>query len=236
MEKYLTLEETARCLGMSLREASRAIDRAGLKQVYYQCRPCYLRQDILNWLTSEFGSLAADRLTAAEQSNARSVGMDPEQLLITEKLVHRIVLPSRIGTASSMLRTIAEEAVGTYSLYDGKALLNQLKLREEEGSTALRCGVALTHPLDVSQLYVERSLLMLFRPPNPLPFGEESGRLTALFFLLIFPRANEHLHVLARLNRMTRKEDFIQKLLEASNEDEMLDIVEEREREVLKKL
>ncbi len=236
MDDYLSLTDTARCLGMGLREAMREIGRADLKTVMYQGRKCYFRRDIIQWLTKEFGSLAADRLAAAEQSNAETVGINPAALLITDMLFSRISLPYRVGTASSMLRTIASEACRTGSLYDEKALLEQLILREKATSTALRCGAALAHPMDVSRLYVEHSLLMLFRPPHPLPFGEESGRLTALFFLLVFPVANEYLHVLARLNRMLRSQDFIDDLLIARDEEEMLNIIEEREVELLKKL
>lgn len=233
MEKFLSLTDVARCLGMGLREADKVVGRAGLKTVLYQGRKCYLRSDIIDWLTGEFGELAADRLAAAELSNAETVGIDPSALLVTDMLFGRIVLPERVGTASSMLRTIASEAVTTGALYDEKALLEQLNLREQATSTALKCGVALTHPLNVSQLYVEQSLLMLFRPPHALPFGEETGRLTALFFLMVFPAANEHLHVLARLNRMLRSEGFIDRLLTAGHPDEMLQAVEEREREVI---
>jgi nitrogen PTS system EIIA component len=230
MEKYLTLTDVARCLGMSLKEASRVIERAGLKPVHYQGRSCYARRDIVDWLTSQFGELAADRLAAAEQSNAEVMGMDPAELLVTDKLFGNIVLPYRVGTASSMLRTISAEACMTGALYDEKALLEQLIERERESPTALRCGVALTHPLHIHELYVERSLLMLFRPPRPLPFGEESGRLTSLFFLLVFPRANEHLHFLARLTRMLRSGEFIESMLTAGDEKEILDVIEERER------
>lgn len=233
MEKFLSLTDVARCLGMGLREADKSVGRAGLKTVLYQGRKCYLRSDIIDWLTGEFGELAADRLAAAELSNAETVGIDPSAPLVTDMLFGRIVLPERVGTAASMLRTIASEAVTTGALYDEKALLEQLNLREQATSTALRCGVALTHPLNVSQLYVEQSLLMLFRPPHALPFGEETGRLTALFFLMVFPAANEHLHVLARLNRMLRSEGFIDRLLTAGHPDEMLQAVEEREREII---
>ena len=236
MEDFLSLTDTARCLGMSLKEASREIGRADLKTVLYQGRKCYLRTDIIDWLTREFGSLAADRLAAAEHSNAETAGIDPSALLVTEMLFSKIILPYKVGTSSSMLRTIASQACRTGALYDEKALLEQLIQRERATSTALRCGAALTHPLDVSQLYVEHSLLMLFRPPHPLPFGEESGRLTALFFLLVFPVANEHLHILARLNRMLRSQDFIDGLLLAQDEDEILNIIEERETTLLKKL
>jgi len=236
MENYLTLTDTARCLGMGLKEASIEISRAGLKTVMYQGRKCYLRRDIIHWLTEEFGSLAADKLVAAEHSNAENVGIDQGALLVTDMLFHRIILPYRIGTASSMLRTIAAEACQTGALYDEKALLKQLILREQISSTALKCGAALTHPMDVSNLYVEHSLLMLFRPPNPLPFGEENGRLTALFFLMVFPVANEHLHILARLNRMLRSQAFIDDLITAKDEEEMLNCIEERETEILKKL
>jgi PTS system nitrogen regulatory IIA component len=233
MDNYLTLADTARCLGMGLKEATREIGRADLQTVMYQGRKCYLRRDIIQWLTKEFGSLAADRLVAAEQSNAETVGIDPAALLITDMLFSRIILPYRVGTASSMLRTIASEACKTGALYDEKALLEQLTLREQAHSTALRCGAALTHPLDISKLYVEHSMLMLFKPPHPLPFGEESGKLTALFFLLMFPAANEHLHILARLNRMLRSKDFIDSLLVIRDEKEMLDIIEQRETELV---
>lgn len=233
MQEFLSLTDTARCLGMSLKEASREVDRAGLRTVLYQGRKCYLRSDILDWLTREFGRLAADRLAAAEQSNAETIGLDPSELIITDKLFGHIVLPYRIGTASSMLRTMAAEACQTGALYDEKALLDQLGRREEVSSTALRCGVALTHPLNIAELYVEQSLLMLFRPPNPLPFGEESGRLTALFFLLVFPEANEHLHILARLNRMLRSGEFVDDLIHAHDQDAILDILENRETEVV---
>ena len=236
MEDFLSLTDTARCLGMSLKESSREIGRADLKTVLYQGRKCYLRTDIIDWLTREFGSLAADRLTAAEQSNAETAGIDPLALLVTEMLFSKIILPYKVGTASSMLRTIASQACRTGALFDEKALLEQLIQREKTTSTALRCGAALTHPLNVSQLYVEHSILMLFRPPHPLPFGEESGRLTALFFLLVFPVANEHLHILARLNRMLRSKDFIDDLLTAPNEGEILNIIEQRETVLLSKL
>jgi len=233
MEEHLTLTDVARCLGMSLKEASRVVGRAGLDTVHYQGRDCYLRSDILDWLTREFGSLAADRLAAAEQSNAETMGIDPSELLITDRLFGHIILPYRVGTASSMLRTIACEACNTGAIFDEKALLQQLTLREEATSTALKCGVALTHPLDVNRLYVQHSLLMLFRPPHPLPFGEQSGRLTALFFLLVFPEANEHLHVLARLNRMLRSDGFIEGLLTSPDAEDMLDLVEVRENEII---
>ena len=236
MENYLSLTDTARCLGMSLKEASREIGRASLKTVFYQGRKCYLRADIIDWLTREFGSLAADRLAAAEHSNAETAGIDPSALLVTEMLFNRIILPYRVGTAASMLRTIASEACGTGTLYDEKTVLEQLNQRERAASTALRCGVALTHPLDVSKLYVEHGLLMLFRPPHPLPFGEKSGRLTALFFLLVFPAANEHLHILARLSRMLKSQDFIDDLLAAPDEGEMLNTIEQRETALVNKL
>ena len=232
MKTFLTLTDTAKCLGMSLQEASREIGRAGLETVQFQGRKCYLRADILDWLTREFGSLTADRLALAEQSNAETAGIDSKALLMTEMLSGNILLPERVGTRSSMLRLMASEACGTGALYDESALLEQIILREEAASTALRCGAALVHPLDVRKLFVEHSLLMLFRPPHPLPFGEETGRLTSLFFLLVFPSANEHLHMLARLNRMLRLPGFVDDLLSAGGPAEMHDIVKEREREL----
>ncbi len=229
MDKYLTITDVARCMGQNLKEADRIVSKAGLRQVQYQGRMCYLRQEIVHWLSMEFGSLVAERLAAAELSNAEIIGIDPSTLLVTDRLFGHIVFPDRVGTASSMIRIIAQKACETGYLFDEKALRRQLILREEESTTALRCGVALVHPLKVSELYVERSLLMLFRPPHPLPFGEESGRLTALFFLLVFPKANEHLHVLARLMRMLRSSEFVENMIMAQDPNEILKLIEHRE-------
>ncbi len=235
MEDYWTLTETAKSLGMSLKEASRVLDRAGLKPVTHQGRKCYRRSDLMEWLTREFGSLAAERLAAAEHSNAETLGLNPLELTVHDKLYGHVIFPERVGTASSMLRTMAAEACRTGRIFDEKKLLEQLVARERTSPTALRCGVALIHPLDVSSIYMEQGLLMLFKPPHPLPFGEPSGELTGLFFLLAFPEANEHLHILARLSRMLKDRSFIEDMLDADDPAQMLQVIKARERRIVER-
>ncbi len=70
-------------------------------------------------------------------------------------------------------------------------------------------------------------------PPHPIPFGEPSGRLTFPFLPSALPDPHRHIHILARLNRLLRDQEFIESLLESITEEEVINAVEHRELEVI---
>lgn len=234
MSVFLSETDIARFLGQSLPDTRKAIKSSKLKGMNRQGHKVFTREDVLNWLADNFTSLTSERLMMADHSSADSAGLDPLSCGITQLLSEsEVSFPDKTSTRSSVLRFISNKAVERGAVYDAVELLEQLDKREIVVSTALKCGAALIHPLDIRQLYVEKELLLLIIPPRPLPFGEASGRLTSLFFLLLFPDPHRHVHILARLNRLLRSTDFIETILRANSHEEALDIVYRRELEVI---
>lgn len=234
MSVFLSETDIARFLGQSLPDTRKSIKSSKLKGINRQGHKIFPREDVLNWLAENFTSLTSERLMRADHSSADSAGLDPFSCGITQLLSEsEIYFPDKASTRSSVLRFISHKALECGAVYDAAELREQLEQRETVISTALKCGAALIHPLDIRQLYVERELLLLIIPPHPLPFGESRGRLTSLFFLLLFPDPHRHVHILARLNRLLRSNDFIETILTATSHEKALDMVYRRELNVI---
>ncbi|HRY61038.1 MAG TPA: PTS sugar transporter subunit IIA [Candidatus Fermentibacter sp.] len=233
MENFLTAVEVARCLGVSLPEADRILHRSSLKATMVGGQKRYVRDELLHWLESTFGSLTVERLRNVDLSNASNAGLDPSQPFVSRMLEGRIhpMVPAR--TRVSLIRSLADLAVGTGLTYDEHLLAEQIASREDIVSTALPNGVAFPHPRDMRSVYMEDDLLILARTASPVPFGAPGGRLTGIFFLLLLPSPSVHLHVLARLNRMIRDQGLVDALEEAPGETEMLDAVRSAESSLL---
>ncbi len=234
MDNHLTLVEIAQCLGVSIPEADRIIKRSALEASMIGGQKRFRRDAILHWLEGQFGSLTIEKLRNVDLSNASNAGLDPSQPFVTQMLecgnIHPMV-PAR--TRASILRTLSELACATGATYDEHSLLEQLLEREEISSTALPIGIAFPHPRDMRRIYTENDILILARTAGPLPFGAPGGRLTGMFFLLLFPDPSVHLHVLARLNRMLRDPSLVEALEEAAGAFEMLELLRAAEHELL---
>ncbi len=234
MERFLTEKDIAVFLGLSIPDTLKQLKNSGLKTVQKQGRLVYSRSEVINWISSDLSSLTGERLLKAEVSSGGQGGLDSEFCGITQLLSRGgIFFPERISTRSSVFRFLAQTACDLGAAYDSRELREQLEEREKVVSTALKCGAALIHPLDIGKLYLEHELLALMIPPHPVPFGEASGRLTSLFFLLLFPDPHRHVHILARLNRLLRSCEFVNNLLTAQNENEAIETFRVRELEVI---
>lgn len=230
MSVFLSETDIARFLGQSLPDTRKAIKSSKLKGISRQGHKVFHREDVLSWLTESFTSLTSERLMRADISSADGAGIDHLSCGITNLLSRsEICFPHNASTRSSILRYISKKAVDMGAVYDATELREQLEQREMVVSTALKCGAALIHPLDIKQLYVEKELFLLIIPPHPLPFGESKGKLTSLFFLLLFPDPHRHVHILARLTRLLRSNDFVEAILCATSHEEALDIMYRRE-------
>ncbi len=234
MSIFLSETEIARFLGQNLPVTRKALKSSKLKSIQKRGQKVFHRDDVLNWLAEKFTSLTSERLIKADHSSADYGGLDPLSCGVTNLLKSgEISFAEKVSTRSKMLRYIADKAVKCGAVYDATALREQLNNREEVISTALKCGAALVHPFDIKQLYIEKELLLLVIPPHPIPFGESSGRLTSLFFLLLFPDPHRHVHVLARLNRLLRNDTFINNILDSSTTTEVLNILLEHELNII---
>jgi mannitol/fructose-specific phosphotransferase system IIA component (Ntr-type) len=229
MENFLTVVEVARCLGLSIPETEKVLRKSGLRCAFVSGTQRFQRDELLHWLEVHFGSLTVDRLRTVDYSNASTAGLDPSKQYVSGLLEGNIHPMVAARTRSSLLRSLAGLACATGLTWDEAALYDQICEREDAVSTALSNGVAFPHPREIRKIYLEGDVLILARTPSPIPFGAPGGRLSGLFFLLLFPSPSVHLHVLARLSRMVREEALVRKLCDASDEAEMLDAIRSAE-------
>ena len=234
LNRFLSEMDIARFLGESLPGVRKALLGSRLKAVQKQGCMVYNRDDVMNWISENFSSLTTETLMKADMAAADHGGLDPFSCGITRILQGgRVYFPEHISTKPSVFRSLSARAVELGAVYDQAELCEQLEKREQVLSTALRCGAALVHPLEIARLYVENELLLMMIPPHPVPFGESSGRLTSIFCLLLFPDPHRHVHVLARINRLLRDSAFIETLLESMTEDDVINAVRHRELQVI---
>lgn len=234
MNRFLTEVDIAGFLGESLSGVRKSLQDARLKTIQRQGRTVYNRDDVMNWISENFSSLTTERLIKADVAAADHGGLDPSTCGITRLLQGgRVYFPERISTKPAVFRSLSAKAVELGAVYDQTELCEQLESRERVVSTALRCGAALVHPLEIDRMYVENELLLMMIPPHPLPFGEASGRLTSIFFLLLFPDPHKHVHILARINRLLRDNSFIETILGSTTGEEALNALRHRELEVI---
>lgn len=234
MNRFLSEMDIARFLGESLAGVRKALLGSKLKAIQKQGSMVYARDDVMNWISENFSSLTTETLMKADLASADHGGLDPLSCGITQLLEGgRAYFPDHISTKPSVFRSLSARAVELGAVYDQGELCEQLEKRERVLSTALKCGAALVHPLEIARMYVEHELLLMMIPPHPVPFGESSGRLTSIFFLLLFPDPHRHVHVLARINRLLRDSVFIEILLESKTEEEVINAMRHRELQVI---
>ena len=98
--------------------------------------------------------------------------------------VDAIAIPLESRTSNAVIRDMCHLAASTGKLWDESAMAQAVQAREQLLSTALENGVALLHPRRPQPNLLAESFLALGVAPRPLPFGNRSGRMTDLFFLI----------------------------------------------------
>jgi len=105
--------------------------------------------------------------------------------------------------------------------------------REELCTTAIEGCIAIPHPRRPLPYDLADSVLAVARTSRGIVFGALDGKLTDLFFLTASQDDHHHLHLLARLCRMLHEEKWVEQLRHAETADEMVELMKQREQEVL---
>jgi mannitol/fructose-specific phosphotransferase system IIA component (Ntr-type) len=231
MGHFLTVEEVARFLGMGIDDTSRLLGRSSLTAKMVAGVPRYQTEDIYRWMENLVGSSAVDRLREVDIAAARDSGFDPRGPFLSQMLTPgRVFADLPANTKPSLLRHLSRLACSTGVVYDEKGLLDLLEERERTASTAVMDRVAFPHPARMGELYTEADLLLLVRTSRPLPFGAPLGKLTSLFFLLLFRDPVAHIHVLARLAGLLRRGSLAEELVHAETVEDMAFLIETAEK------
>jgi PTS system nitrogen regulatory IIA component len=227
----MDLEELATYLQRDVREVSRMASRGHLpgRKVGGEWR--FARVEINHWLETQMPSYTEKQLTALETRGGR----DPEREPLISVLLSEasMAVPLLATTRGSILRQLVGLAEQSWQVYDPGAILEAIRHREEMGSTALPCGVAIPHPHRPLSNALGESVLAYGRTASPIPFGAEMGGLTDLFFLVCCRDDRTHLRVLARLSRLFLRPGFLDELRDADTPVETWERIAAAERELI---
>lgn len=202
-------------------------DKIPARKVAGQWR--FSRAEIHHWLEDRIG-VSDDEELAHMENVLSQVSTDTDDVHLAELLpATAIAVPLKARTRSSVVTEMAELAASTGLLWDAGKMVEAVQAREAMHPTALENGVALLHPRRPMASILGQALLALGIASNGLPFGDRSGRLTDVFFLICSLDDRGHLRILARLSRLVSQPDFLSALREADTAEEAHRLVSQYE-------
>lgn len=216
--KDLDVDQLATYLHLTPTQVRRLADRDQLpgRRIGGEWR--FSEAEVHNWLEQRIGASNIEELSRVQKvvnrwSDANSSSVDLGLLLHSEA----IEIPLAARTRGSVIRNICKLAERTGLLWDAARMIEAVQAREELHPTALDSGVALLHPRRPQTSILTEPLLALGVTSQALPFGNESGHLTDVFFLICSTDDRVHLQVLAKLSRLLSGTDFLSQLRSCSS-------------------
>jgi PTS system nitrogen regulatory IIA component len=138
-----------------------------------------------------------------------------------------IVLDVELGDGSQVLQCAAE-AIARVNACDPAPIFRALTRREQSGSTALGCGVAVPHARIDG---IERPTTVLLRPKSAVDFDAPDGKPVSSFYAILVPRdgdGNDHLRLLAAVAEMFLDRSFRFSVITARTAAELRSIFADR--------
>lgn len=229
----MDLEQLASYLHRDARELHKLANRGHLPGTKIGGEWRFASAEIHYWLETQIPDYNDAELTALE-TGARRGAVECEPLLATLLSEATMSVPLVAGTKASVMREMVTVAEQTFQIYDPDALLAALKQREELGSTAQECGVALLHPhRPLADTVQGEAVIAYGRTTRGLPFGADRGALSDIFFLVCCRDRATHVRVLARLARLVLRPGFITQLRDAESAREAYQVIVAAERELI---
>jgi nitrogen PTS system EIIA component len=209
----LDVNEMAAYLRLTPQQVSKLADRGKLPGRRISGEWKFSQAEVHVWLEQQIGSSSREELNRVQLvvdrwSKKTSDMVDLQDLLKLDA----IEIPLEARTSGAVVRRMCFLAEKTGLLWDSTRMAEAVHAREELHPTALDIGVALLHPRRPQASILADPLLALGVSSQPLPFGNRSGHLTDVFFLICSTDDRLHLQVLAKLSRLLSTEDFLTEL------------------------
>lgn len=195
----------------------------------------FSESEIHHWLEEQIGVSDASELEKVERILERNFDttIDDRSMLCDFMAVESIEVPLHARTRGSVIREMCRLASTTGLLWDADTMAEAVQAREALHPTALENGVALLHPRRPQTSILSDSLVALGVSPQPIPFGNASGHLTDVFFLICSTDDQVHLRILARLARLVSDEVFLTMLRSAATASEAMELIRTTETELV---
>lgn len=149
------------------------------------------------------------------------------------ELIKRELIISHLNskTKTHVLEEMVSHLSQNLKNIDTNELMDVLIEREKLGSTGIGNGIAIPHGKLGG---LDGIVLMFGKSDEGIGFESIDGKPVNLIFLLVAPSdsAGDHLKALARLSRLLKEKTFRQKLMTASDENEVFDCIVEADNSV----
>ncbi|MBM3966388.1 MAG: helix-turn-helix domain-containing protein [Planctomycetes bacterium] len=195
----------------------------------------FSESEIHHWLEDQIGVSDAEELEKVERILEKNwdTTIDDRTMLSDFMVLEAIAVPLDARTRGSVIREMCKLAASTGLLWDADVMAEAVQARESLHPTALENGVALLHPRRPQTSILADSFVALGISQQPIPFGNSSGHLTDIFFLICSTDDQVHLRILARLARLVGDEVLLTMLRSAQSPAEAFEIIRTTELELI---
>lgn len=152
--------------------------------------------------------------------------MKISDLLKKEIMIMELGADNKIDAINEMIAKLKEKKM----INDENLFREEIMNREELSSTGLGDGIAMPHAKTKA---VNTPCVLFARSEKGIDYDSLDGQPVHLFFMIAAEDGsnNTHIETLANLSKLLLKPNFIEKLKEAKNQDEIIELVEESEKE-----
>jgi PTS system nitrogen regulatory IIA component len=221
MPQNLTMTQLARYIHLPEPAVRKLVDRGTIPSRRVNDELVFSKDEVHRWLERRIGVSDDAELVQVEAALTRSLpaGTVEETVSIASLIpAGAMALPLKAKTKDSAIRSMVQLAMETGLLWDGEAMSEAVKAREELHTTALDNGVALLHPRRPLPSILGDTFLSLGITASAIPFGGGSSSLTDIFFLICSTDDRIHLRILTRLSRILSSAHFLANLRDMSDE------------------
>jgi nitrogen PTS system EIIA component len=218
----LDVDQLAAYLHLTPQQITRLAERSQLPGRKIAGAWRFSEAEVHTWLEQRIGA-SGDALELAQVQKVVDRWSDSRSDTVCLSVLldpSAIEIPLHARTSGSIIRRVVWLAEQTGMLWDAAKMVEAVQAREELHPTALDCGVALLHPRRPQTSILSEPLLALGVTSQAVPFGNQSGNLTDVFFLICSTDDKVHLQVLAKLSRLISGTKFLSELRSATTASE----------------
>lgn len=143
---------------------------------------------------------------------------------LADLLVPDGVIPSLKATCKKQVLQELSHRAAELTEIDSRTIYETLLQRERLGSTGLGRGIAIPH---VKFRTLSNIICVFARLEEPVDFESHDGNPVDLVFLLLAPEhaSGDHLKALARISRLVREPDTLDRLRQAPDKNRIYEIL-----------
>ena len=129
---------------------------------------------------------------------------------------------------NAVIRELYNNLKQTNLIKDEEQGLNDIFKREDMGSTGIGKRIALPHAKTKA---VDELMITFGISKNGISYNSVDDENVNIFFMFLCPenKTQEYLKVLARISRLIREEKFVNDLLKATSNQEILELIRKEE-------